>query len=224
MKGIDASKTDAIGLVYMLLAKVFSFPDANLRALITTGKEHEILKTTIAKLPFEVELRNLPLPSIPLEELAIFYITTFDMKEGGGPPCPLYEGLIRKDEGREGIMMELLRFYHYFDVRLHEKEKDFPDHLTTELEFMAYLSQKEAMAMNDGRDPQPYRIAQMDFLERHMGKWVPLLDERIKKRVEEPFYHEISSVLRRFIDAHTIYLKGLTLQEKVVNLREEVRL
>jgi len=202
----DTSKTDSIAQVYILLARGFSFPRASMENYM--GEGQKFLKSAVHTLPFEMEGVLAPFPSLPLEELESFYITAFDPGTPGGPPCPLYEGLYRKDEGREGVMMELLRFYDYFDVKLQEKERDFPDHLATELEFMSHLSRKEAMAVTDGRDPQPFRIAQMDFLDRHLGKWVPLLNDRLNERVKEPFYQGISSLLSRFVEAHSIYLKG----------------
>lgn len=223
MKGIDTSKTDVLSQAYIFLGRAFSFPDSDLQEMLKKGEGQNLAAAIAAELPFDVDLGVIPSPSQSWGDMESLYITAFDVGSQGMPPCPLYEGLIRKDEAREGIIMEILRFYHYFDVKLSEKERDFPDHLATELEFMAYLAQKEARATENGRDSQPYRTAQLDFLERHLGRWVPLLDERIKERVKEPFYQEIGSCLRRFIDAHAVYLKGLTLQENVVNLREEVR-
>lgn len=207
MKSINVCTTDAISQVYILLANSFSFPGDYLQAMAKKGKEQQnLLKTTITELPFEVETGDFPLLSLPCDDLESCYITTFDKWQGGGPPCPLYEGLVRKDEGREGIMMELLRFYHHFDVRLQEKERDFPDHLVTELEFMAFLAQKEASALERGKDPNPYRRAQRDFLDRHLDKWVHKLNERIQKNVQEPFYRGSSAFMAEFIRNHFSYL------------------
>jgi len=44
------------------------------------------------------------------------------------------------------ITEELLRFYEHFQVKLSDKERDYPDHLVAELEFMAYLAKKEVEA------------------------------------------------------------------------------
>lgn len=199
-------KTDAVAMGYLLLARSFSFPDLHLQEIVKKWERLGTLDNTIV-LPFKVEPEDIPYPSRSWEDMESLYITTFDIGAQGGPPCPLYEGLVRKDEAREGIIMEVLRFYDYFDVRLSEKERDFPDHLATELEFMAYLVQKETTAAEDGKDSQPYRQAQLDFLERHLSRWVPILDDRLQGLTIEPFYQKISAILRRFIEAHAIYLR-----------------
>jgi TorA maturation chaperone TorD len=78
-----------------------------------------------------------------------------------------------------------------------------------ELEFMAFLAKKEADAMEQGKDPAPYRLTQLDFLERHLAKWVPKLDEKVQKRIKEPFYRGASSFLREFLTNHLSYLRSL---------------
>lgn len=103
--------------------------------------------------------------------------------------------------------MDILRFYDYFDVKLAEDERDFPDNLLTELEFMAYLGEKESQAVEGGMEPGAYRKAQIDFLERHLSKWVHLLTERLQGTGSEPFYREVGSLMSRFIDGHLLYLK-----------------
>ena len=105
------------------------------------------------------------------------------------------------------ITEELLRFYEHFQVKLSDKERDYPDHLVVELEFVAYLAKKEADAGKRGNDPAPYRRAQVDFLERHLDKWVPKLDEKIQKRIKQPFYQGASSFLREFLSNHLSYLR-----------------
>jgi len=226
MKDINTSKTDVLSQAYIFLGRAFSFPDSFLQEIVKKGEGQNLAAAITAELPFEVDLGVIPYPSQSWGDMESLYITAFDVGTQGMPPCPLYEGLIRKDEAREGIIMELLRFYHYFDVKLSEKERDFPDHLVTELEFMAYLVQKEVRAIENGREPEPYRLAQLDFLERHLGRWVPLLDERLQNVVKEPFYQRLITILRSFIEAHTVYLKGLSIRKsngdiEVENYREK---
>lgn len=206
---INGHKNSATGQVYILLAKMFSFPDESLRIMIY-GDMQEILQDTIAKLPFSAKSGSaIPIPSHPSEELESYYIATFDTRMGG-TGCSLYEGMLRKEEGREGIMMELLRFYEHFDIKLNDKERDFPDHLVTELEFMAFLSQKENDALERGKDANPYRNAQRDFLERHLNKLVQPLNEKIRQNLEEPFYKETSLFMAAFVANHLSYLKAKT--------------
>jgi len=105
------------------------------------------------------------------------------------------------------IYEDLLRFYDYFDIKLSEQEKDYPDHLTVELEFMAFLSKKEGDATGSGVSPDPYRLAQLDFIERHLDKWVHKLDEKIQTKVNDPFYKGVSAFMKGFIKEHHLYLQ-----------------
>ncbi len=207
---VDKQDSHTIAKVYMLLARSFSYPKDNLWKMLTDGILQNLLKDAVRGLPFAIVFKELPKPSLHKHkhEFENEYINSFELGFGGNMPAPLYEGICRNDEGREGIMTELLRFYDYFDVKLQEKERDFPDHLTTELEFMAYLSEKESAAIEGDKEPEYYCHAQLDFLERHLGKWIHLLGQKIQKSVKESFYVESSLLIERFINGHLMYLKN----------------
>src|SRR3990172_7972191 len=96
----DTSKTDAVALLYILLARGFSFP--RIHPEKNMGEGQKFLKSAVHALPFEVEGVLAPFPSLSLEELESFYITTFDPGTPGGPACPPYEGLYREEEGGGG--------------------------------------------------------------------------------------------------------------------------
>ena len=106
------------------------------------------------------------------------YLATFELG-GDAPPVPPYEGFARPAEGREGILEDILRFYEYFDVQLREDNRDYPDHLVTELEFMAFLTGREAEALARRASPDAFRRAARDFLDRHLLVWLPVLTERL---------------------------------------------
>jgi DMSO reductase family type II enzyme chaperone len=167
----------------------------------------EQLRAMVEALPFAADFKGIPSPSLPQEELESEYINSFDIGFGPSIPCPLYESAYREDTSSRDITEELLRFYEHFDVQLSDKEKDYPDHLVVELEFMAFLAKKEADGAQRGNDPSPYRLAQMDFLERHLEKWVCKLDERIQRGVKEPFYQAASSFLRELMSTHLSHLR-----------------
>jgi DMSO reductase family type II enzyme chaperone len=114
------------------------------------------------------------------EEREADYLAAFELG-GTEPPVPLYEGLCRPADGREGIIEDLLRFYDFFGLRLRQDNRDYPDHLVCELEFMAFLAAREAHAAESGLDAGPYRLAQRDFLQRHLGVWLPELAQRLSR-------------------------------------------
>lgn len=204
-KAESGEGVESISQLYLFLARCFSYPgDGFCEVIRDKGLEDEI-RGWVEGLPFEVNFQGIPSPSLPQDEFESQYIN-FDLESPLS--CPLYEFDYRSDElTRVEILEELLRFYEHFDIRLSDREKDYPDHLVAELEFMAFLTQKEASALKRGKDPAPYRRAQLDFLDRHLGRWVRLLDERIQRNVNEPFYRGIGELMAEFVGNHLSYLK-----------------
>ncbi len=197
-----------ISQIYLFLGRCFSYPTKEffdkMRGAGTLGE----LGALVDGLPFEVEFKGMPSPSLPRDEFESEYINTFDIGFGPTIPCSLYEtAYSRGDMNTRDVYEDLFRFYEHFDIRLSDREKDYPDHLVVELEFMAFLAKKESEAIENGKDPQPYRLAQIDFLERHLKKWVFLLCERLNERIKEPFYQKTGELLRNFVDSHYLFLK-----------------
>jgi DMSO reductase family type II enzyme chaperone len=164
--------------LYHWLATAFSFPTPELSEAFASGRLLEELLDVAAALPFPLstddDLRSTP--ALADGALQQEYIRLFEVGPGR-PPCPLYEGVHRN--GRMGIMEELVRFYEHFGLRT--EAGDLPDHLCAELEFMHYLAFKEAAALHAGTDDIPYRLAQRDFLRRHLNRWLT----RLRLRLEE---------------------------------------
>lgn len=142
------------------------------------------------------------------DELEASYLAAFEVGDGGRPPCPLYEGFHRPETSRQEILQELLRFYACFDVRLKERGRDFPDHLITELEFLAALSQSETGALRAGKDSAPFRGAAADFLERHLTAWAPRLHAMIAERRLGEWYEAASRLIADLAAAHLAHLRG----------------
>ncbi len=154
---------------------------------------------------------------MPQDDLEAEFIRVFDGGPGG-PPCPLYEGRYVSD--RMLNMAELVRFYNHFGLSFEEGgvegfEKELPDHLVTELEFLHYLTFKELIAIKQNQDPTPYRRAIYDFISRHMSMWLPKLIESLeyiwenhekdlqKKFIE--FYRELLRFTLEFVEAEQNY-------------------
>ena len=202
-----ADSLPSVSQVYLFLGKCFSYPTQEFYQLTQDEGTGAEVRVMVEALPFAVNFKGIPTPGLPQEEFESEYIGTFDIAFGPSHPCPLHESDYRDDVSSTEITEELLRFYEHFQVKLSDKERDYPDHLVVELEFVAYLAKKEADAGKRGNDPAPYCRAQVDFLERHLDKWVPKLDEKIQKRIKQPFYQGASSFLREFLSSHLSYLR-----------------
>ena len=113
------ARTDEANILagaYMGMAQLFSYPNPEAWQRLV---EHRLID-----------------PSLGQEVLEADYLAAFELGRGKSP-VPLFEGMHRGDQGREGVLEDLLRFYEFFDVKLSETDREYPDHLVTELEFLA---------------------------------------------------------------------------------------
>lgn len=74
------------------------------------------------------------------------------------------------------LLEELVRFYEFFGLR-RRPESLLPDHLSVELEFMQFLSAREGSG-ESARVSASLRLAQRDFLDRHLLRLVDAAAER----------------------------------------------
>ena len=186
---------------YLIFAEALEYPDELLVEEIRKGQLSDALKEILgeldAKLVDEIDWNALRDPGQG-EDLAVEYTRLFDVGTSG-PPCPLYGGLY--GGARMKKMEEAVRFYNHFGLKVADEEsRELPDHLTTELEFLHYLSFREAEALHEGEDPGPYRRAQSDFVERHPGRWIPKLNARLEQQEPMPFFRELFRALQHFLE------------------------
>ena len=164
---------------YLAMAKLFSFPSAEVWERLSEA--------------------GLVDPSLTQELLEAEYLAAFEMGRES-PPVTLFEGMHRGDLGRDGILEDLLRFYEFFDAKLSETDREFPDHLVTELEFLAWLSMQEEAAERAGRDAEPFRNAEKDFLTRHLCAWLPVFRQRLE--ATNTAYAQYGAMLADVVEAH----------------------
>jgi nitrate reductase assembly molybdenum cofactor insertion protein NarJ len=101
---------------------------------------------------------------------------------------------------RMKTMEEVVRFYNHFGLTLSESPRELPDHVTTELEFLHFLAFREAQAIEQGAEPDPFRRAQRDFIARHLGRWIPKLRAKLEGANAMPFFPELVGRLERLLE------------------------
>ena len=171
---------EAMANGYLAMAQLFSYPDADAWRRLN---EYGLVEPTLNRQALEAE-----------------YLALFEMG-GGSSTVSLYEGQNRPECGRDGILQELLRYYEFFDAQLNQDEREYPDHLVTELEFLAWLCLQEHSAVRDGRDAEPFRNAARDFLTRHLAAWLP--DFRRRLEVTNTTYALYGPVLGELVKVHS---------------------
>lgn len=121
------------------------------------------------------------------------------------PDCPAYEtGYLGKDVFRQAnVMADVGGFYRAFGVRVGLGERERVDHVTTELEFMRFLTHKEARARVHHGPAQVdiCRRAQRRFWREHLGSWLPTFALLLARRVPDGFYGELALCLSAFAEA-----------------------
>ncbi len=138
-------------------------------------------------------------PASTPEFLEAEYLAAFELGREASP-VSLFEGTHRSEAGREGILEDLLRFYEFFDAKLSETDREYPDHLVTELEFLAWLCMQEQAAEQKDSDASPFRRAARDFLARHLAVWLP--EFRRKLEATGTVYAQYGATLAELVDAH----------------------
>jgi len=193
---LAVSETDAARIaagrsrLYQLLASVFAFPDEELFAFVRDGSLAAVVRDIAGGLPYPLETAptlRFAAPAPSYGEFESEYIRLFDVGPAG-PPCPLYGGLYGGGD-RMKVMEDATRFYNFFQLRVAEQLRELPDHITTELEFLHYLTFREAEVHRGGGDAGSLWRAERDFLTRHVCKWLPKLHARVTKQsTGDPFF------------------------------------
>lgn len=146
-----------------------------------------------AAAPELVELASLvPLVSdeLPEERVALF---------GRGVLVSPYEnGWIRAVPGVH--LGQLATLYELFGAHVTGGER--VDHVSTELEFAALLSLKEAILdhVGDTEGAARVRAGRKVLMEEHLGRWAPRFCAGLTKSTDVAFWHAAAEALDRFLE------------------------
>ena len=111
-------------------------------------------------------------------------------------------------------MQRYARFYRHFGVRTREagEGNELPDHLTCQLEFMAWLVHLEARAHAEDADAAGYQRAQRDFLVKLMAPFCQATAERLRaetrKRGSDPLFAALGELLNDYLSRNRIELES----------------
>jgi DMSO reductase family type II enzyme chaperone len=130
-----------------------------------------------------------------LSRLKAEYSSLFEVGSQG-PPVPIREDLQTGQRG--GTREEIVRFYDFFGYRLADQFAWAPDHLSVELEFVHFLCFQEAAAATDD-DSVSFQLAQVDFTERHLQRWLPGLAAGVAEHAADSLYRRVISLLAEFV-------------------------
>ena len=193
--------------MYSTLTRALDFPTRELHQEVDDGFFRDGVRAMIAGLPYALQgtldLEGLGEPPEYVDFQAE-YIRLFDVG-AVRPPFPLYAG--EWGTTRKRAMEEALRFYRFFGMKVDESCRELPDHVTVQLEFMQVLAFTEGTVRASGKDALPFLRAQRDFLERHPGRWWPLLRRKMAGYEPARFYDALTALADAFFAAELKYLR-----------------
>jgi DMSO reductase family type II enzyme chaperone len=193
--------------MYATLARALEFPGRDFHQEMRDGYFRDGVTAMLGGLPYGVArvdtagLRD----DVEYIDFQAEYIRLFDVG-AVRPPFPLYAG--EWGTTRKRAMEDALRFYHFFGMKLDESCRELPDHVTVQLEFMQVLAFTEGTIRASGDDALPFLRAERDFLERHPGRWWPLLRRKMASYDPLPFYAALTALADAFFAAELRYLRS----------------
>lgn len=193
--------------VYQLLSLAFKYPTPAVFAAYQDGEFLSELEENLVRLPhlkaladetdsLRTKVQN-DLAGVSFQGFEVDFTRTFDVG-APEPPCPPYEGAHRPGVEKTAILLAISEFYKHFGLKMDptEGKRELPDHLSAELEFLHFLTFKEAQARKEETEEllKGYLTAQRDFLQRHPVGWLPMFYEKLKKSDVMPFYVQLAKI------------------------------
>lgn len=192
--------------VYEILARAFRYPweDKYFNPEELLAPFNIILQDESAWEKVEGHIASIKeeLSALDRESLRREYVMVFS--HGFSKECPPYEILY----GSEGytqqieVLMELGEIYRRYGVELSEAADERMDHISIELEFMQYLTYKEAYGIRYGHKEEALevvRVGQKKFITSHLGRWVPLFCQFLSHKAGSGLYHHLAELLSLFM-------------------------
>ncbi len=197
---LDKERTEVAGarsLVYGLLARVYL--EEITSEFLSTLKSEEIA-TSLLELGMDLS-KSLPddksKPEDQLESLAEEYAALFLLPGGLSPHESVrIKGLLCQEPEQKARA-----FYKKCGIDYPTDGKTFADHLGTELEFMAYLSEKEASSLEKGEEEEAgkWQELQKEFFKDHVENWMFQYLDDLDTHAYHPFYKDVAILTRNFL-------------------------
>ncbi|MFN8036429.1 MAG: molecular chaperone TorD family protein [Acidimicrobiia bacterium] len=214
MSGVSATVTEqdsaiARGLVYTFLTRAFAYPSPeHVEAL-----RHQLGPVIVGLMTGDATLDGLLAEVVraleqPLEALRAAHALVFTHIEP--PDYPPYESAYSTTDIflQADTMADVSAFYRAHGLQVGGTERERPDHIATELEFMGSMALKEAYAVEhlSPDHVEECRRTQRHFLRDHLGCWAGGFGRRLEALAEGELYRTLGAALARWIEADLAYL------------------
>ena len=124
------------------------------------------------------------------------------------PPC---ESAYRKWDAAEAMTARgsprsgVEEFYQRYGMQPPPSQRNLPDNIDTELEFMCFLTEREAEAWEKGEveTAKELRRAQLVFVDEHLARWLPDFCGRVQSAARTKLYLALAGILWEFLEVET---------------------
>lgn len=100
-------------------------------------------------------------------------------------------------------------FYRSFGLETKKGRSEPDDHLSLELEFMAWLCKQAARPAISPEQIKLYLSGQARFLSEHLLEWVPALCDDIGKAAESEFFRGLALLTAQWLKADTADIENI---------------
>jgi len=133
-------------------------------------------------------------------ELATEYAALF--REPGGHVSP-HES-VHVQEGGQLLGEATNEVKNYIEACGFEYDPDYhglPDHISTELEFMAEVTRQEALAWQEENYIKTSNCLEFEreFFDHHLDNWMPVFCDKVLERAQLPFYRCIIELMQNYL-------------------------
>jgi len=208
---LAAQRAFARGAMYRLLSQALVYPTVEaVRALRETDLPSALALAPVLddELPVLVEQLAQRFESKRLLTLQKAHRRVFPHVESGDCPSheTAYTGQNIFQETQD--LSDLAGFFRAFGLELAERER--PDHISVELEFMYVLTYKEGYALlhHGGENARLCRIVQRKFMDDHLGRWTPRFAELLSRNAKGGHLGAAAALVRAFLDHELALLRA----------------
>jgi DMSO reductase family type II enzyme chaperone len=191
------------GAIYMLIAHALAYPSDQRLAALCDGLAPSLSEIETGDLALDESIAALLSQlATPTQDLRAAHVQQFTLITS--PDCPAHEtAYSERDAFRQAQQMaDIAGFYRAWGFDIGGAERERPDQICVELEFMALLARKEAQALERGLNDAltECRRSQALFLSEHLGCWGASLGRRIAGQAAAPFYEAAGHLLATWLD------------------------
>ncbi|MEE9187097.1 MAG: molecular chaperone TorD family protein [Bacteroidota bacterium] len=194
--------------LYQTLAASFLHPDKEFLESVATGRffgdTEPLLKSVVRENGRELmeDWKQMARKGPTSEQLLNSYHLVFSHTLSQTcPPCEMeYERTHVFQLTQQ--LADLSGFYKAFGADLVEKSGERVDHFAVQMEFMSWLTLKQAYFIQEGNGEAQQIVtdAQRKFFKDHLGRWSPLFLRKLLRERPPKFYRLVAEAASSFLE------------------------